>query len=357
MIKYLTTLIFTLLIIEPSVLAGPPNDGTYMESRYQGKVIGIENGTEQGQLVKVMVTTGNLAGKEISVNTGLTFAEKSIEYKINDTVIILELQDKTSNSSTFYISDFQRTDALLLLFLLFIAVVVIVSKKWGVFSILGMFYSFFIIAKYILPLLLNGWNPLFVAITGSLLIAPVTFVLSHGFNRKTAVALASTIITLLVTGGIAILFINIAKITGFSDDETFFLQVAKNGRINMQGIFLAGIIIGTMGILDDVTISQASIVNQLKSSIRNISTWELYKKAMYIGHDHIASTVNTLVLVYTGAALPLLLLFVNTSLTMDIALNAEIVAGEIVRTLVSSIGLVLAVPLSTLFAVLYIHKE
>jgi len=196
-----------------------------------------------------------------------------------------------------------------------------------------------------------------VAITGSLLIAPVTFVLSHGFNRKTAVALASTIITLLVTGGIAILFINIAKITGFSDDETFFLQVAKNGRINMQGIFLAGIIIGTMGILDDVTISQASIVNQLKSSIRNISTWELYKKAMYIGHDHIASTVNTLVLVYTGAALPLLLLFVNTSLTMDIALNAEIVAGEIVRTLVSSIGLVLAVPLSTLFAVLYIHKE
>jgi len=214
-----------------------------------------------------MVTTGNLAGKEISVNTGLTFAEKSIEYKINDTVIILELQDKTSNSSTFYISDFQRTDAMLLLFLLFIAVVVIVSKKWGVFSILGMFYSFFIIAKYILPLLLNGWNPLFVAITGSLLIAPVTFVLSHGFNRKTAVALASTIITLLVTGGIAILFINIAKITGFSDDETFFLQVAKNGRINMQGIFLAGIIIGTMGILDDVTISQASIVNQLKSSI------------------------------------------------------------------------------------------
>jgi len=355
--KFLVTIIFTFFITNTPVLAGPPNDGSYIESRYQGKVINIQNGTEQGQIVKVMITTGNLAGNEVTVNTGLTFAEKTLEYKINDTVIILEVFDKTSNLSTYYISDYHRTDALILLFILFCTVVIVVSKKWGIYSILGMFYSFFIIAKYVLPLLLQGWNPLFVAITGSLLIAPVTFVLAHGFNRKTIVALGSTIISLLVTGGIAILFINIAKITGFSDDETFFLQVSKDGQINMQGIFLAGIIIGTMGILDDVTISQASIVNQLKSSIRNISTWDLYKKAMDIGHDHIASTVNTLVLVYTGAALPLLLLFLNTSLSVDVALNAEIVAGEIVRTLVSSIGLVLAVPLSTLLAVLYIRKE
>ncbi len=216
-----------------------------------------------------------------------------------------------------------------------------------------MFYSFFIIFKFILPQLLKGHNPLFIAILGALLIAPVTFYLSHGLNKKTTVALASTIISLFITGVLSLIFINAAKLTGFGSEEAFFLQIAKDGVVNIKGIFLAGIIIGTLGILDDVTISQAAIVYQLKGSVRNIDSWELFKKSMAIGHDHIASTVNTLILVYAGAALPLLLLFLNSTKTFGEAINSELIADEIVRTLVGSIGLVLAVPISTVLAVYF----
>jgi len=324
------------------------------QSNYEGVVLDSIKIDDGNQRVIIEITNGDKKGKSVELITGLKISENLVGYQKGDKILLLSLQDPASNTETYYITDFNRTSSLFWLFILFAFVVLIVSRKYGLNSLIGMAYSFFIIFKFILPELLKGHNPLLIAILGALFIAPVTFYLSHGFNRKTSVALISTIIALFFTGIISLIFINISKLTGFGSDEAFFLQVAREGIVNIKGIFLAGIIIGTLGILDDVTVTQSSIVYQLKSSVRGIGDWELYKKAMEVGHDHIASTVNTLVLVYTGAALPLLLLFINSSKSFGEAINAEIIADEVVRTLVSSIGLVLAVPISTILAVYFI---
>ncbi len=349
----LIALIFVLGISIPTVHAQSIEP---QQKTYHGVIKEINKQSEYEQNITIEITNKDMKG--LRVDTMLVSTTQTTnEYTVNDKVLLLSVLDKTSNTTSFYITDFDRSGALVWLFILFALVVLIVSKKWGLYSLIGMGYSFFIIFKFILPQLLNGYNPLLIAIIGALLISPVTFYLSHGVNKKTSVALISTITALFITGTLSMIFINLAKLTGFGTDEAFFLQIAKGGSVNIKGIYLAGIIIGTLGILDDVTISQASIVYQLKKSLNKISDVELYKKAMDIGHDHIASTVNTLVLVYTGAALPLLLLFINSSNTFSEAINAEIIADEIVRTLVGSIGLVLAVPISTLLSVLLINES
>ncbi len=328
-----------------------------VQKNYEGIVENISAENQGIQTITVRLTNLDKANQTVQILNDQLAIPKSLEYKKGDKVLVLAVTDPMSQQSSYYITDFNRTNTLLWLFLLFCAVVVFVSKKWGLYSLLGMLYSFTIIFKFILPQLLKGNNPLFVAVLGALFIAPVTFYLSHGMNRKTTIALLSTIISLIITGLLSLLFINIANLTGFGSDEAFFLQIAREGAVSIKGIFLAGIIIGTLGILDDVTISQSSIVYQLKNSVKGLDNWELYKKAMAIGHDHIASTVNTLVLVYTGAALPLLLLFINSTKTFSEAINAEIIADEVVRTLVGSIGLVLAVPISTFLAVYFANGE
>jgi len=162
---------------------------------------------------------------------------------------------------------------------------------------------------------------------------------------------------LIITGVLAGFFVESAKLTGFASEEAGFLQIARGGTINIKGLLLAGIIISTLGVLDDVTVSQSSIVNQLKETDKNLSFEKLYQRAMKVGQDHISSMVNTLVLVYTGAALPLFLLFIDNPHPFLEVINYEIVADEIVRTLVGSIGLILAVPITTFIAAMTLEKE
>ena len=153
------------------------------------------------------------------------------------------------------------------------------------------------------------------------------------------------------------IFVNTAKLTGFASEEAGFLQVARQGEINIKGLLLAGIIIGVLGVLDDITVSQSAIVFQLKDANPKIKFEELYKRAMNVGQDHISSMVNTLILVYTGAALPLLLLFINNPHPFLEIINYEIIADEVVRTLIGSIGLISAVPITTFIAVLVLEKR
>ena len=146
------------------------------------------------------------------------------------------------------------------------------------------------------------------------------------------------------------MFVESAQLTGFASEEAGFLQTIKQGSVNIKGLLLAGIIIGVLGVLDDITISQSAIVFQLKETNEKLGFFELYKRAMNVGQDHISSMVNTLVLVYTGAALPLLLLFIDNPHPFSEIVNYEIIADEVVRTLVGSIGLILAVPITTVIA-------
>jgi uncharacterized membrane protein len=270
-------------------------------------------------------------------------------YVIGDDVMV-HFEKDTLGNDQFYISDFMRREPLRSLFIVFIVVTLVVAKFRGLTSLLGMGLSFVVIFTYVLPRILAGAPPVRVAIIGSMIIIPISFFLSHGVNKKTIVAMSGTACSLGITGFLASTFVTSARLTGYASEESSFIQLASQGTLNMKGLLLAGIIIGVLGVLDDITISQSAIVFQLKEVNKKMRFKELYRRAISVGQDHIASMVNTLVLVYTGASLPLLLLFVHSPHPFTEIINYEIIADEIIRTLVGSIGLVLAVPITTLIA-------
>jgi uncharacterized membrane protein len=213
--------------------------------------------------------------------------------------------------------------------------------------------SLFVLVKFVLPAILEGSDPLAVAIVGGSLIMFLALYLAHGVNAATTTAVLGTLASLFLTGALAVLFVNLSIFTGASSEEAVFLQISQQ-QVNVQGLLLAGIIIGTLGVLDDVTITQASVVWELQKANPEYGIRNVYRSAIRIGRDHIASTVNTLVLAYAGASLPLLILFSVSDRSFGQVLNTETVAEEIVRTLVGSIGLVASVPITTGLAALVV---
>jgi uncharacterized membrane protein len=307
-------------------------------------------------ILKIVITSGSSAGQEAEINLGDFQFAQNVSFETGQKILV-ERAVGPDGEEIYFFSDFVRKSTLYWLFALFVLVALAITGATGIKAIFGLAFSFLIIFKFILPNILSGSSPLLIAILGSFIIAPVTFYLSHGLNRKTSAALIGTFIALLITGILAGIFVNAANITGFAAEESTFLRLATGETINIRGLLLAGIIIGTLGILDDVTVSQAAIVAQLKQANKRLKPGELYFMAMKVGHDHIASAVNTLVLVYTGAALPLLLLFLTAQVNFSTVINYEFIAEEIIRTLVGSIGLILAVPIATLLAVYIVNKD
>ncbi len=316
-------------------------------------------GSEELQLyqkLELLVTKGSLKDKKIVVENGNIPVANSLKYEVGDKVMVSFSKDFEGHDS-FFITDYIRRDSLVWLFVIFVIIAVTIGHWQGITSLIGMGISFLVIFKFILPKISTGNDPVQIAIFGSLIIIPATFLLSHGVNKKTGIAIVGTLISLVVTGILANAFVEASKLTGFASEEAGFLQAYKPGLINIKGLLLAGIIVGVLGVLDDITISQSAIVQQLKAANPKLKVGELYKKAMAVGKDHIASMVNTLILVYTGAALPLLLLFIDNPHPFPKVVNYEIIADEIVRTLVGSIGLMLAVPITTLIAAMTLEKD
>lgn len=303
------------------------------------------------QKIELRGTTDLYANKTFT--SRIEFINENLKYKTGDQVVVS--QTFTSDGKTeFIITDSVRRSSLFKLLLIFVVLAIIVGKLKGVTSLLGMILSFVVIMKFILPQIYNGNDPISTAIIGAIILVPITFILSHGFNKKTLIAIGGTLIALFLSAALANLFIDEAKITGLSSEEAGFVSVFTEGRINMKGLMLAGIIIGLLGVLDDVTVSQASIVEQLKEANPKLKFAQLYRKSMTVGRDHIASMINTLILVYAGASLPLLLLFLDDSKTFSQVINYEIVANEVIKTLTGSIGLILAVPITT-FITSYVY--
>jgi len=365
-VVFIVLLIFGLISTPFPAIAQQINQGQVEEETLEAKVVAVleerlsipEFGNEKQlyQKLKLLVTKGSLKDREIVIESGNIPSVNLPKYKSGDKVIVSYSKDLEGNDS-FYITDFIRRSSLLWLFIIFAALATVIGKARGATSLLGMAISFAIIFVFILPKILSGSDPIIIAIIGSAFIIPVTFYLSHGFNKKTSVAIAGTLIALVITGILAGIFVEASKLTGFASEEAGFLQAAKGELINIKGLLLAGIIIGVLGVLDDVTISQSAIVFQLKQANPGIKFEELYKRATDIGQDHISSMVNTLILVYTGAALPLLLLFIDNPHPFSEVINYEIIADEVIRTLVGSIGLILAVPITTLLASMVVNKK
>lgn len=267
-------------------------------------------------------------------------------FSVGDMVLV---QKDPGDESSYMVTDKVRTVPIVKLFILFLVIILAVSGSAGLSSLFGLIFSFAVIFKFVLPQIAMGANPITVALLASLVILFVSYYLTHGISEKSTIAIMGTLGALLVTGVLASIFAKASALTGFGAEETAFL-LDKLPASSFYNLLLAGFVIGSLGVLDDITISQASIVAELHEANSKLDMKELYLRAMRIGHDHISSLVNTLVLVYTGSALPLLLLFVTSDASAVQLLNYEVVAEEIVRTLVGSIGLVTAVPLTTLIA-------
>lgn len=272
-----------------------------------------------------------------------------------DNVIVARAADEVPGQR-YYFVDYERRPALLVLAIAFGVVVVALSRWRGVMALVGLAISLAILVQFVLPGILAGRSPLAVAIVGGAAIMFVTLYLAHGFNVRTTSAVLGTLLSLALTGVLALIFVEAARFTGFGSEEAVFLQISAQ-QVNLQGLLLGGIIIGSLGVLDDVTVTQASAVWELRIANPRYSAWELYRSAVRIGRDHIASTVNTLVLAYAGASLPLLILFTLANRPLGSVVTGEVVAEEIVRTLVGSIGLVASVPITTGIAVAVASKE
>lgn len=295
------------------------------------------------RLIEIVPSEGPDTGQR------LTF-EQGLDSPIGEGDAIL-VDISTSSDGTLLINfyDFQRSNSLMLLVLVFVAAIVLLGRWKGVGALAGLAASLVVIIAFVLPAVLEGSNAVAVALVAAGAIAFLALFLAHGFNLATAAALLSSIASLALTALLAWAFVNVANLTGLANESIGFLG-ALGTDINPEGLLLAGIVIGSLGVLDDVTVTQVSAVWELKHARPDADTADLYRRAVRIGRDHISSTVNTLFLAYAGAALPLLLLFQEAGQSITSVATREVVAVEVVRALVGSIGLVASVPISTALA-------
>jgi uncharacterized membrane protein len=252
--------------------------------------------------------------------------------------------------------DFERGRPMLVLALAFVAIVLLFARLRGALSLIGLGVSLAIVLLFVVPAILDGEPPLAVAIVGSMAVALLTIPLAHGGGAKSLAAMLGTAASLLLIALLALLFTKAAHLTGFSSEEAAFLQVS-GANLSLEGLLLAGMVIGALGVLDDVTVSQASTVLALRGANPALRFGELFRRALRVGRDHVSATVNTLVLAYVGASLPVLLIFSSADLGLGETLNLELVAKEVVATLVGSIGLIAAVPATTALAALLALAE
>ncbi len=270
--------------------------------------------------------------------------------------VVVAYEPSAPKDLQYSVTDVDRRFPMALLAGLFALAVVVVGRMRGVMALVALVISFMVLNLFILPAILQGSNPLVVAVVGASAIMLIALYMCHGLSARTSVAVLGTLISLMLIGVLGSLFIGWAALTGNTDDSTGLIH-GLYPSIDMSGLLLAGVIIGSLGVLDDVTVTQTSAVWELHEANPAMGWRGLYRAGIRIGRDHIASVVNTLVLAYAGAALPLLLLFSIAQSSMSTVATSELVAEEIVRTLVGSIGLVASVPVTTALAALVVSAD
>ena len=307
------------------------------------------------QELTATVTKGPHAGDQITIVSGQYPTTVHKIYQPGEQLIVEP--ELNSQPPTYYVNDYYRQDALIILFIIFVVVVIFVTRFRGLKALLGMAYSFAIIFALTLPLIMAGHSPYLVALLTIVLILPPTFYFSHGFSRKTHAAILGTSLAMLLTIGLAYLAVKGVNLTGYGSEESGFIIALMGNTINIQALLLAGIMISALGTLNDVTVSQSAIVSSLITENPDLNWAELYKKSMQVGQDHIMSMVDTLILVYAGGSLPLLILIADSSRPFSEIINYELFAEEIVNMLVGSIGLILAVPITTAVACFFFTSD
>lgn len=321
----------TILTIQPCDDPDAP-DETISGDECRAALVQIESGPDEG----------------VETTAFMPYGEGAPEFEAGDGVVLLAYPD-AELETRYEISDFQRGTPLLVLAIMFALAILALSRWRGLGALTGLGFSILVLTIFVLPALLGGRPPLAVAVVGASAIMVGTMYLTHGISVRTSVALLGTLISLSLTGLLGFIFTAAGQFTGLADESAGFLG-ALGDAIDIRGLLLAGLVIGALGVLDDVTVTQTIAVWELAAADPNAGRRALLAAGMRIGREHVGATVNTLVLAYAGASLPLLMLFIVADQgALDIA-TSEQVAQEVVRALVGSLGIVAAVPVTTVLA-------
>ena len=292
----------------------------------------IDEGPDTGQTVQQ--TGGDNATGRLAVGDGVVLAADPSAAGVQD---------------RYQLTDSQRGGSLAGLAVLFAVAVVALGRLRGLLALVGLALSSVVLVGWLVPALLSGRPPVLTAIVGASAVMLSVLLLAHGPSVRTATAIVGTAASLLLTLGLAVAFVELSSLTGLTTEEATFVQ-AIFGGLDVRGLLLAGIVVGAVGILDDVTVTQVSAVYEIRQANPTMPVRELYRAGLRVGRDHVASLVNTLLLAYAGASLPLLVIFTTSGQGLIGTLTNGVVAEEVVRTLVGSIGLVSAVPITTALA-------
>lgn len=314
-------------------------------------------GREQSyQVANVRILEGEHSGLVAQIDFGKRQL-RADDYRLAvQDLVLVTISEPPDGRVNVYFVDFVRTTPLLLLAAAFAIAILAISRWKGLRSLISMAFSLLVIIGYIIPHILAGEDPLLVSIIGSALLLGVTLYLTYGWTVKTHAAVLGMLAALLLTGLLAGFFINLARLNGTGDENAMFLIQFMQMGINLRGLLLGGMIIGALGVLDDLVTTQASAVVELHQANPALGFRDLYRSSMRIGQDHVAATVNTLVLAYVGASLPLFLMFSLARGNYSYLANFAFIAEEIVRTLVGSLGLIAAVPLTTAIAIAFVLR-
>lgn len=298
------------------------------------------------RFIRLVVHEGPEAGSLVTIAPiNVAFDTSIPPLAVGDAVIL----GYAETTNTYYFADLDRRASLLWLVLVFAAVVIALSRHRGVLALASMGITLLVLVAFVAPSVLDGNDPVVVCVVAASAIAFTSLYLTHGFSPTTTMALAGTLGALAGTLALSSVFFALTSITGLGTEEALLLP-SFAGSIDLSGLLLGGAVIGALGALDDITVTQAATVAELRRRDPEATTADLVASGIAIGREHIAATVNTLLLAYAGASMPLLLLFSISDQSLVMVANSEVIAVEIVRTLCGSIGLVAAVPVTTVLA-------
>jgi uncharacterized membrane protein len=298
------------------------------------------------QEVRIRFTSGEREGEfDTMINEVVTLAP-------GDNIVVNRVVEINGVETIVY-SDFERRPLLIGVAILFVVLLVVLSRWQGIRALVSLIASIGAILFVLVPALLAGYDPALTSVAVAAVILALVLFGTHGFRPSTTIAYIGVFGAVVVTGILALVSVNAMRLTGFSAEASVYLNFATNGQLDLAALLLGGIIIGMLGVLDDVSITQVSVVQELKAANPAFNFADLYKRAIKVGRDHIGSLVNTLALAYTGVSLPIILLYAQTGENYWLALNQEIIAAELVRIIVGSIGLILAAPFTTALAAWY----
>jgi uncharacterized membrane protein len=302
----------------------------------------------------VRITEGAGAGQQVS--TDIPSGPGAIDIAPGDDVVLLSLEGGVEGGQRFSIIDHQRSTALWLVVGAF-ALAVIAFGRWrGITALLGLAVTFALLLLFIVPAILDGRSPVLVAIVGAAAIMLTVLYLTHGFSLTTTIAVAGTLASLTLTAALSAIATAVTHLSGIADETSFNLDLTQSD-VNMQGLLLAGIVIGSLGVLDDVTVTQSATVTELARANPAFGFRQLYGAATRVGRAHIAAVINTIVLAYAGASLPLMLLFAAGTTPIGELLTNQLIAQEVVRSVVGTMGLITAVPITTALAALLAARQ